>query len=157
MDSTKDIVERERTVKLIAKTRASIRKKHRVLKTGMMENEIALKKQFKSIVKQIVENTERDKSIDIMEKKRKNKRERDDDDDDDDDDEISTQIISQRPPWNKRTKRLNVMSTIHYTPIESQQLSPQDEEVFIGDDPSLETSVRQVLKTPQGRERYTAS
>ena len=54
-------------------------------------------------------------------------------------------------------------SIIHSTPIESQQqqqqqqVTPselQDQEVFkIGDDPSLETSVRQVLSTPQGRQR----
>ena len=48
---------------------------------------------------------------------------------------------------------------IHSTPIESQQqqVTPfelQDEEVFkIGDDPSLETSVRQVLSTLQDRHR----
>ena len=51
---------------------------------------------------------------------------------------------------------------IHSTPIESQQqqqqqVTPfdwQDEEVFkIGDYPSLETSVRQVLSTSQGRHR----
>ncbi|KYQ56418.1 hypothetical protein ALC60_04648 [Trachymyrmex zeteki] len=130
MDSAKG-VERERTAKLIAKTRTWIRKKHRALKTDMMENEMALEKRFKPIVeplKQIVENTEREESTGIMEKKRKNKRERggdddddhDDDDDDDDDDEISTQI------------------TPH---------------VFIGDDPLLETTVRQVLKTPQSCER----
>ncbi|KYQ47078.1 hypothetical protein ALC60_13905, partial [Trachymyrmex zeteki] len=161
----------ERTAKLIAKTRVSIHKKHRALKTCMIENEMALEKRFKPIVeplKQIVENAKRNEATGIMKKKRKDKRERDDDDDNDNDDndnddndnddndnddndEISTQITPQRPPWSKRTKRLNVVSTIHSTPIESQQLSPQ--EVFIGDDSSLETSVRQVLKIPQGRER----
>ncbi|XP_018360506.1 PREDICTED: uncharacterized protein LOC108759522 [Trachymyrmex cornetzi] len=50
-------------------------------------------------------------------------------------------------------------SIIHSTPIESQQqqvipFDSQDEEVFdTGDNPSLETSVRQALNTPQGRQR----
>ncbi|KYN11398.1 hypothetical protein ALC57_16448 [Trachymyrmex cornetzi] len=112
MDSTKkSIAERERTAKLIAKTRASIRKKHRALKTDILENEIALENRFKPIIeplKQIVENTERENKLfeidKVMENKQKNK---------------------------------------------------QDEKVFeeIGDDPSLETSVRQILNIPQGRNR----
>ena len=61
MVRTKSISEREKTAKLIAKTRASIRKKHRALKTGIMENKIALEKQLKPIIeplKQIAGNTE---------------------------------------------------------------------------------------------------
>ncbi|KYN38932.1 hypothetical protein ALC56_06692 [Trachymyrmex septentrionalis] len=62
MVKTKSISEREKTAKLITKTRASIRKKHRALKTGIMENEIVLEKQLKPIIeplKQIAGNTER--------------------------------------------------------------------------------------------------
>ncbi|KYQ51397.1 hypothetical protein ALC60_09498 [Trachymyrmex zeteki] len=56
MDSTTD---RERIAKEIAKTSDSIRKKYRALKTGKMEEDIALERHFKSIIeplKQIVEN-----------------------------------------------------------------------------------------------------
>ncbi|KYN18784.1 hypothetical protein ALC57_08898 [Trachymyrmex cornetzi] len=129
MDSTKkSIAERERTAKLIAKTRASIRKKHRALKTDILENEIALEKRFKPIsepLKQIVENTERENKLfkidKVMENKQKNKQ-------------------SQQQQQQQQQ-------------VYSFEL--EDEEVFeeIGDDPSLETSVRQILNTPQGRNR----
>ncbi|KYN35810.1 hypothetical protein ALC56_09834 [Trachymyrmex septentrionalis] len=62
MVRTKSISEREKTAKLIVKTSASIRKKHRALKTDIMENEIVLEKQLKRIIKplkQIAGNTER--------------------------------------------------------------------------------------------------
>ena len=62
MVRTKNISEQEKIAKLIAKTRASIRKKHRALKTDIMENEIVLEKQLKPIIeplKQIAGNTER--------------------------------------------------------------------------------------------------
>ena len=117
MVRTKSISEREKTAKLIAKTRASIRKKHRALKTGIMENEIVLEKQLKSIIeplKQIAGNTERGgKPFDtkFTESKQKNKREYnddedndDDDDDDDDDDAIPTQTTPQRLPLEQTNK-----------------------------------------------------
>ncbi|KYN28495.1 hypothetical protein ALC57_02087 [Trachymyrmex cornetzi] len=175
MVGTKSLSERERTVKLIAKTRASIRKKHRALKTGIVEKEIVLKKQLKPIIeplKQIAGNTAREgKPVEtkFMKSKRKNKREYNDDEedddndgDDDDNDAIPKQITPQRLPWNERInkKRSNVMpdsSIIHSTPIESQQqkqvipFNSQDEEVFeTGDNPSLETSVRQALNSQLG-------
>ncbi|KYN13316.1 hypothetical protein ALC57_14496 [Trachymyrmex cornetzi] len=174
MVGTKSLSERERTAKLIAKTRASIHKKHTALKTGIMEKEIVLEKQLKPIIeplKQIVGNTaSEDKPVEttFMKSKRKNKREYSDDEEDDnndgDDNAIPTQITPQRLPWNERInkKRSNVMSDssiIHSTPIESQQqqvtpFDSQDEEVFeTGDNPSLETSVRQALNIPQGRQR----
>ena len=139
MVKTKSISEREKTAKLIAKTRASIHKKNRALKTDIMENEIVLEKQLKPIMeplKQIAGDTKRGGKpfkTKFMESKQKNKREysdeEDDDndnDDDDDNDAIPTQITSQRLPWNKqiKKKRSNVMpdsSIIHSTPIESQQ------------------------------------
>ena len=127
-------------------------------------------------MKQIAGNTEcGGKSFDtkFTESKQKNKCEYNDDednndDDDNDDDAIPTQTTPQRLPWNKqinKKKRSNVMfdsSIIHSTSIESQQQQQQqqqqvtpfnlrDEEIFkTDDDPSsLETSVRQVLFTPQ--------
>ncbi|KYQ47747.1 hypothetical protein ALC60_13223 [Trachymyrmex zeteki] len=56
MDST---IDHERIAKVIAKTNDSIRKKYRALKTGKMEEDIALERHFKPIIeplKQIVEN-----------------------------------------------------------------------------------------------------
>ena len=55
----KDIEERERLAKDIARTSESIRKKHRAMKTGRMVEEAELEKHFKPIVeplKQIAEN-----------------------------------------------------------------------------------------------------
>ncbi|KYN22502.1 hypothetical protein ALC57_05099 [Trachymyrmex cornetzi] len=122
MVGTKSLSERERTAKLIAKTRASIRKKYRALKTGIMEKEIILEKQLKPIIeplKQIAGNTAREgKPVEtkFMKSKRKNK----------------------QPKQQKQV-----------TPFDSQ-----DEEVFeTGNNSSLETSVRQALNTPQGRQR----
>ncbi|KAL6263004.1 hypothetical protein P5V15_001141 [Pogonomyrmex californicus] len=60
MDTSLDGKKRE-----IAKTQDSIRKKHRALKIGETEEEIALEKRFKPIVqplKRIAENTARDES-----------------------------------------------------------------------------------------------
>ena len=56
------IGEREKTAREIARMRASIRKKHRALKTGKLEDEIALETRLKSIVeplRRIVEHAER--------------------------------------------------------------------------------------------------
>lgn len=56
-----EIGDREKIVKQIAKTSDSIRKKYRALKTGKMDEDIALERHFKPIVeplKQIIENTE---------------------------------------------------------------------------------------------------
>ena len=58
---TKEIEQREKIAKEIARTSESIRKKHRTLKTGRDEHEVQLKKQLKPIVEplqQIIENTE---------------------------------------------------------------------------------------------------
>ena len=57
MDNSED---REKIVKEIAKASDSIHKKYRALKTGKMEEDIALKRHFKPIIdllKQIIENT----------------------------------------------------------------------------------------------------
>jgi len=60
MDSSKELKDHERIAKQIAKTSDSIRKKYRVLKTGKINEDIALERYFQPIVeplKQIVENT----------------------------------------------------------------------------------------------------
>ncbi|XP_071629451.1 uncharacterized protein [Temnothorax longispinosus] len=60
MDSSEEIKERERIANQIAKTSNSIRKKYHALKTGKMEENIALERHFKPIIeplRQIAENT----------------------------------------------------------------------------------------------------
>ncbi|KAL6257784.1 hypothetical protein P5V15_011371 [Pogonomyrmex californicus] len=76
MDNTKD---REKIAKQIAKTCDSIRKKYRALKTGKIDEDVALERRFKPIVEllnQIVEETHPikkeanvAKNIDIKKKK----------------------------------------------------------------------------------------
>ncbi|KYM96057.1 hypothetical protein ALC62_13290 [Cyphomyrmex costatus] len=50
MDSSTELKDRERIAKQIAKTSDSIRKKHRALKTGKIDKDIALEKHFKPVV-----------------------------------------------------------------------------------------------------------
>ncbi|XP_071573132.1 uncharacterized protein [Temnothorax nylanderi] len=60
MDSGEEIRERERIANQIPKTSDSIRKKYHALKTGKMEEDIALERHFKPIIellRQIAENT----------------------------------------------------------------------------------------------------
>jgi len=60
MADNKHIREREKVVREIEKTAESIRKKHRALKTGKIEEDIATKSHFKPIIKplqKIVDNS----------------------------------------------------------------------------------------------------
>jgi len=50
MGENKDIREREKIVREIEKTAESIRKKHRGLKTGKIDEDIAIKSHFKPII-----------------------------------------------------------------------------------------------------------
>ena len=118
-----DTVEREKTARQIARTQASIRRKHRALKTHAMESELALEKHYQPIVeplKQLVAETTEIKQEDnpspivtaqeiarstLLGKKRKLEK-RNDDDDDDDDDGVARRI----PLKAKRQRRLRAMS-----------------------------------------------
>lgn len=65
MADAKDLVERERTAKEIARTLVSIRKKHRALKSAKMEDEIALGKRLEPIVQpleRLVKSTEQNQN-----------------------------------------------------------------------------------------------
>jgi len=53
MADNKDICEREKVVREIEKTAESIRKKHRALKTGKIEEDIATKSHFKPIIESL--------------------------------------------------------------------------------------------------------
>ena len=71
---TKEIEKRERLAKEVARTSEAIRKKHRALKTGRVEQEVQLRKQLKQIVEplqQIVEHTVGDDDETIRKKPRK--------------------------------------------------------------------------------------
>ncbi|KYQ52678.1 hypothetical protein ALC60_08210 [Trachymyrmex zeteki] len=60
MDNNKELEDRERIAKQIAKTSDLIRKKYHALKTGKIEEDTALERHFKPVIeplKQIVENT----------------------------------------------------------------------------------------------------
>ncbi|KYM94613.1 hypothetical protein ALC62_14755 [Cyphomyrmex costatus] len=95
MDSSKELKDRERIAKQIAKTSDSIRKKYRALKTGKIDEDIALEKHFKPVVeplKQIVENTAAGeesqpikKEVNSTKYKNTKKRKFEEEEDDDDD------------------------------------------------------------------------
>ncbi|KYM93399.1 hypothetical protein ALC62_16001 [Cyphomyrmex costatus] len=164
MDETNSIAERKRTAKLIAKTRASIRKKHRALKTGIMESENALEKRFKPIVeplRQIVDitvkqpNFRANQLVANFASREKGKRKHSDNDNDDNDvndDAIARKSKQNRSPLKEQSSNVmsqSINSQLHFPAV-------QDEDVFETSnnaDPSLETSVREVLRTPQGRDR----
>jgi len=155
MSEAKGVASEERTAREIARTRTAIRKKYKALKTGAVEDEIALEKRFKPIVeplKRIARYRERDN---ISENESVVKVERDDDD----------TFTLKRPI--KRAKRLNATTIdspmISSTPIASQKFALSDmrgdeeeareeeeDEVFETSDPSLGASVRQTLSTQQG-------
>src|SRR5436190_23758152 len=124
-----DIVKREKTARQIARTPASIRRKHRALKTHAMESELALEKHYQPIVeplKQLVAETTEIKQEDnlspivtaqditrstLLGKKRKLEKRNDDDDDDDDDDDGGGDGVARRIPLKaKRQRRLRAVS-----------------------------------------------
>jgi len=53
MTKNNNIREREKIAREIEKTSESIRKKHRALKTGKIENDIAVKTRFKPIIESL--------------------------------------------------------------------------------------------------------
>ena len=146
----KDIEERERLAKDIARTSESIRKKHRAMKTGRMVEEAELEKHFKPIVeplKQIAENIGDDSVImdatitPSVENKLNDKRKR-----------LSSEKKGKR-------MRLSTLSPIRTsTPLQPRKLAfeaPTNlsaESVFETTDPSFITSVKQMMQTSDGRE-----
>ncbi|KAL6417605.1 hypothetical protein ACFW04_012621 [Cataglyphis niger] len=165
--ATKDIEKREKTTKEIAKTRASIRRKHRALKTGKMESEVAMETRFKPIVeplRRIAEHAERDERNAIKREEAdaesatsvegKWKRE-----------ESLTPAREKLEAKRARTRRRleAVSAPLDASPVERDPLalSEDEEETFENDlespstfeSPStLETSVKRTLRTPQGRQ-----
>ena len=153
----KDIEERERLAKDIARTSEPIRKKHRAMKTGRMVEEAELEKHFKPIVeplKQIAENIGDDSvimnatvtpsvdnktvtpSVDI---KLNDKRKR-----------LSSEKKGKR-------MRLSTPSPIRTsTPLQPRKLAFEApnlsaESVFETTDPSFVTSVKQTMQTSDGQ------
>ncbi|KAL6262100.1 hypothetical protein P5V15_007201 [Pogonomyrmex californicus] len=138
MDNTKD---REKIAKQIAKTSNSIRKKYRALKTGKIDENVALERRFKPIVEllqQIVKEThpikkEANVAKNIGIKKKKKREDNDDDDDDDDDNTTTTDKDScwtdvewlKSPHPKKCTKQLNTASDSFTFDSTSKELSKE--------------------------------
>ncbi|KYM95056.1 hypothetical protein ALC62_14302 [Cyphomyrmex costatus] len=129
MYSSKELKDRERIAKQIAKTSDLIRKKYRALKTGKIDEDIALEKNFKPVVeplKQIVENSA---------------------------------AGEESQPIKKEVNKSNVMSdSFNSTSLEPRKLSyershvPAVEDVYETPNEPLETLVKQSLQTRQFRE-----
>ncbi|KYN00583.1 hypothetical protein ALC62_08642 [Cyphomyrmex costatus] len=119
MESSKELKDRERIAKQIAKTSDSIRKKYCALKTGKIDEDIALEKHFKPVVeplKQIVENTAAEESqpikkeVNVTKYKNTKKRKFEEEEDDDDDNYWMDNAWLQLTPSKQRTKESNVTS-----------------------------------------------
>jgi hypothetical protein len=160
MDSNKD---REKIAKQIAKTSDTIRKKYRALKTGKMEEDIALERHFRPIIeplKQIVENTVGDESKPA------------------ESEEFFSGEEEYAEPKRKRSNVLFNNSIMTSTPIKSalrqsqavptnfnkasqilqdsdlsQDHAPSVEDVFEVTNEPLVMSVRQQLQTSEGRKK----
>ncbi|KYM93995.1 hypothetical protein ALC62_15391 [Cyphomyrmex costatus] len=143
MDSDKD---HEKIAMEIAKTSDSIRKKYRALKTGKMEEEIALERHFKPItepLKQIVENTRN--------------RNRSENDSYDSPIQASTPVKSALNTSKTVPSTLNEMSEITGSRELLYDHAPSVEEVFEIANESLVTSIRHLLQTSEGQEELHAN
>ncbi|KYM93989.1 hypothetical protein ALC62_15398 [Cyphomyrmex costatus] len=134
MDSTKD---HEKIAMEIAKTSDSIRKKYRALKTGKMEEEIALERHFKPItepLKQIVENTVESSK-----------------------DPINIETFFSEKDEEPKPKRKRPNDSYDRSRELSYDHAPSVEEVFeIANEP-LVTSIRHLLQTSEGQEKLYAN
>ncbi|KYM95892.1 hypothetical protein ALC62_13455 [Cyphomyrmex costatus] len=164
MDSNKD---HEKIAMEIAKTSDSIRKKYRALKTGKMEEEIALERHFKPItepLKQIVENTVESSKDPInietffseKDEEPKPKRKRPNASYDSPI-QASTPVKSALNKSKTVPSTLNEMSEITGSRELSYDHAPSVEEVFeIANEP-LVTSIRHLLQTSEGQEKLHAN
>ncbi|XP_071570613.1 uncharacterized protein [Temnothorax nylanderi] len=160
MDSSEEIRERERIANQIAKTSDSIRKKYHALKTGKMEEDIALERHFKPIIEplnQIAENTvgkesdvskiENETVWEDEEPKLKRKRPNI---------SFNDSVIASIPVTLKRSitvpSNLSEITKILQPRKSKRSKGPSNEDVFETTDDSLVTSVRQQLQTSEGRE-----
>ncbi|KYN02981.1 hypothetical protein ALC62_06186 [Cyphomyrmex costatus] len=156
MDSSTELKDLERIAKQIAKTSDSIRKKHRALKTGKINEDIALEKHFKPVVeplKQIIENTAAGeksqpikKEVNVTKYKNTKKKE-------------NLKKMLQLTPSKQRTKESNVtLDSSNYASSEPRKLSyershvPAVEDVYETPNEPLETLVKQSLQTRQFHE-----
>jgi len=145
MADNKDI--REKVVREIEKTAESIRKKHRALKTGKIEEDIANKSHFKPIIEplqKIVGNSSaiKDEPRDDVKTFSVQKREED-----------VKSSKRKRSSLDRKSKGLDASSL---TPSETtvQPIMPEllaNENVFETTDDSLAVSVQNQLQTPEGQ------
>ncbi|XP_070531459.1 uncharacterized protein [Cardiocondyla obscurior] len=164
MNNNSKLKNREIIAKKIAQMSDSIRKKYHAMKTGKMEEDIALERHFKPIVeplKQIVENTVGNNEVesaisknesyfpekkDVLTPKRKRSN--------------ATSPITASTPIKSALKRSHTIpSTLNETPKFAQQRnfssrershSHSIEDVFDTADEPLVTSIRQKLQTSEG-------
>lgn len=164
MDSSKD---HERIAKEIAKTSDSIRKKYRALKTGKMEEDVALERHFKPIIeplKQIVENTVESPKDSIKnetffwreDEEPQPKRKRSSYDNPI---QASTPVKSMLNRSKTVPSTLTEMSEIIQPRDLSHEYShaPSVEEVFEVANEPLVTSIRHLLQTSEGQEKLQAN
>jgi len=153
MADNKDIREREKVVREMEKTVESIRKKHRALKTGKIEEDIATKSHFKPIIESLQKIIENSSMRAIKDEPR-------------DDDYVKTLSVQKEDVKSSKRKRSNTSldckskrldvpgldaSPIISTPSATTPESLANEDVFEITDDSLAISVQNQLQTPEGQ------
>jgi len=149
-ENNKNIREREKIAREIEKTSESIRKKHRALKTGKIEDDIAVKTRFKPIIEPLQKIVDSSSMRAIK------------DEPELPDDDVKTSLSVQKrdeedAKWSKRkrsntsldrkSKRLDAPG-LDALPITS---TPSATTVFETTDDSLAVSVQNQLQTPEGQ------
>ncbi|XP_072750980.1 uncharacterized protein [Anoplolepis gracilipes] len=155
MAGSDNIREREKMAKEIAKTSESIRKKHRALKTGNIDDDIAVKTHFKPIIEplqKIVDNSFAVKNKSESSAKIKIKRYKEDEKEEAKDEEVEKEEEEDATP--KKRKRSDVLlyePSIASTPLTAP--TSVNEDVFETSGNMLESSFfRNKLQTPEVQE-----
>ena len=155
MAGSDNIREREKMAKEIAKTSESIRKKHRALKTGNIDDDIAVKTHFKPIIEplqKIVDNSFAVKNKSESSAKIKIKRYKEDEKEEAKDEEVEEEEEEDATP--KKRKRSDVLlyePSIASTPLTAP--TSVNEDVF-GQHARIIVCSKQV--TNAGRSRNVA-
>lgn len=172
MTTTIDSDDREKIAREIVKTSESIRKKYRSLKTGQMEEDVALERHFKPIIeplKQLVENTINVESNEAkiepssmledkhLKKESGTKRTRSNI-------SLNDSLITSTPNQSKRKRMKQLSNVVTSTPIKDVQSSqilyerssPYVEEIFETMPETLVTSVQHQLQTSEGQNTLRA-
>ncbi|KYN16163.1 hypothetical protein ALC57_11595 [Trachymyrmex cornetzi] len=158
-----DVREREKIAREIEKTSESIRKKHRALKTGRIEEDMALKRRFKSIIKPLRQIVDSPGMRAIKKQSRDNdaasapKREKKEEEEEKEGEEASETFERFATPRKFDDRSHDPVQPITSTPRTTIVPTIESlENVFETTDDSLATKVQNQLQTSEGRQALRA-